>query len=86
MTQEVFEAITALRNAAFLGTDEDREKMQRAVEVVAKALSAEPRTGHWIDVPNYPWCFGECSECHRVRIRDKHCANCGAKMEANDEA
>lgn len=42
MKQEVFEAITALRNAAFLGTDEDREKMQRAVEVVAKALSTEP--------------------------------------------
>ena len=42
MKQEVFEAITALRNAAFLGTDEDREKMQRAVEVVAREIDAEP--------------------------------------------
>ena len=40
MTQEQFEAITVLRNAAFLGTNEEREAMERAVEVVAKALEA----------------------------------------------
>lgn len=36
------EAIKILRNTAWLGTNEDREKTEQAVEVVAEALQQEP--------------------------------------------
>lgn len=36
------EAIKILRNTAWLGTHEDREKTEQAVEVVAEALEQEP--------------------------------------------
>lgn len=34
------EAIYILRNAAWLGSDADRQKVEEAVEVVAKAIEA----------------------------------------------
>ena len=36
------EAIKILRNTAWLGTNEDREKTEQAVEVISKALEQEP--------------------------------------------
>ena len=44
------------------------------------------KTGHWINLQLIPdditgHTHGECSVCHKVRIVDKYCPNCGAKME-----
>lgn len=38
------EAIYILRNAAWLGSDADRQKVEEAVEVVAKAIEAQDMT------------------------------------------
>ena len=42
MTNE--EAIDILRNAAWLGTDADREQIENAVEMAINALTAQPET------------------------------------------
>lgn len=49
------EAIKILRNTAWLGTNEDREKTEQAIEVVAEALEQEPKTRHFKVV--------RCREC-----------------------
>ncbi len=38
------EAIYILRNAAWLGSNEERQKVEEAVEVVAKAIEAQDMT------------------------------------------
>ena len=43
MTREEIEAaIHDLRNAAWLGSNEDRDRIEKAVELAVKALEAEP--------------------------------------------
>ena len=60
------EAIKILRNTAWLGTNEDREKTEQAIEVVVEALEQEPicckDCKHW-----HEWENGTGS-CHRSDI------------------
>lgn len=60
------EAIKILRNTAWLGMNEDREKTEQAIEVVAEALEQEPicckDCKHW-----HEWENGTGS-CHRSDI------------------
>ena len=56
------------------------EKRLRAIP------SAEPKTGHWIDVDGL---WFKCSECdaHRKmfsRYKEYFCPNCGCRMEEGD--
>ena len=47
---------------------------------------APVRHGRWI---NHTMIDGhihaECSECHKVRIIDNYCPNCGSKMDLEEE-
>ena len=52
-------------------------------------VTPQPKMGRWIDLQLIPnditgHTCGECSECHKVRIVDKYCPNCGAKMEVSE--
>ena len=65
------------------------------LEAFAMALNCSPsyiagwkeqQTGEWLNeqlAPNniYGHMTGECSQCHKVRIIDNFCPNCGAKMK-----
>lgn len=86
------EAIKILRNTAWLGTNEDREKTEQAIEVVAEALEQEPKRGKWIRQGreidgNYRYM---CSECEHIDIQAEkqevpYCWYCGVRMESDTE-
>ena len=77
-------AIYILRNAAWLGTNEDRELVETAVEELASI-------GHWI--PKEGWDGDEAYECSKCGVLWTfpdggpeengafYCPNCGEKME-----
>lgn len=96
MTRE--DAKNILRNAAWLGTDDERNKTEEAVEMAISALEQKPNRhkGHW--VKGEEWCetvggferWGNdytCSECGlplgRYTLTD-FCPNCGAEMESEE--
>lgn len=58
---------------------------RRAIERILAADVAPVRHGRWI---NHTMIDGhihaECSECHKVRIIDNFCPNCGAKMDKEE--
>ena len=86
------EAIKILRNTAWLGTNEDREKTEQAIEVVAEALDQEPSraTGKWItEEGSYETICNKC-KCEAFDkdgeyFKSDYCPNCGARMESDDE-
>lgn len=87
------EAIKILRNTAWLGTNEDREKTEQAIEVVAEALDQEQKRGKWLDKREL-YKTAVCSECLKVTMQEKwgvelryydYCPNCGARMESDEE-
>ena len=49
------EAIKILRNTAWLGTNEDREKTEQAIEVVAEALERESKMVHRETLEQVMW-------------------------------
>ena len=60
----------------------------RAVEALAP-VTPQPKTGQWLNdelIPNdiSGHVHAECSICHKVRIVDNYCPNCGAKMEVEE--
>lgn len=88
------QAIYILRNAAWLGSNEDRERTEEAVNMAIEALSSE-KTGEWERHPAYrEW--DVCSSCgigckrREYGIQDGHewvteegydyCPHCGARM------
>lgn len=87
------EAIYILRNAAWLGTDDTREKTEQAVEMAVEALMADivPKHGHWIPVKD--WDTDEryiCSACfwefnfidgNPEKNDYLYCPHCGAKLD-----
>lgn len=62
------------------------EKMLQAYDMAIKALSTEPKTGHWISDNLVGW---KCSECGRHIVLNievgNYCPNCGAKMRGLEE-
>ena len=59
-----------------------REDAADCIRYMDAADVAPVRNGRWI---NHTMIDGhihaECSECHKVRIIDNFCPNCGAKMD-----
>ena len=55
ITMNTHEAIKILRNTAWLGTNEDREKTEQAIEVVAEALQQEPKMVHQETLEQVMW-------------------------------
>ena len=58
------------------------EKFEAAILKIPTANVAPVRHGRWI---NHTMIDGhihaECIECHKVRIIDNYCPNCGCKMD-----
>lgn len=54
-------------------------------KAVRNQPTAEPKTGKWIDTGSGQ----ECDQCHEIQYGydtgRNYCANCGAKMEVEDE-
>lgn len=69
-------------------TFEDRQ-MKKSINKAIKALSKEPKIGHWIAEENEEMeTIGYyCSECDlpmETENQTRFCPNCGAKMEVSD--
>ena len=60
----------------------DADDVNFGVDKIPSADVAPVRNGRWI---NHTMIDGhihaECSECHKVRIIDNFCPNCGCKMD-----
>ena len=38
--------------------------------------------GRWLNTEHLDGhMYGECSECHKIRIIDEYCSHCGARMD-----
>lgn len=55
----------------------------KSILTSTKAADVEPvRHGRWLyQILIVGHIHAECSECHKVRIIDNYCPNCGAKMD-----
>lgn len=57
------------------GFGEKYDEMDKVMEEVKKAVTPQPKTGHWIERDGY-W---ECSECHAERVYgNEYCPDCGS--------
>lgn len=56
-----------------------------SVDLLPSADVAPVRHGKWLHHTMIDGhIHAECSECHKVRIIDNYCPNCGAKMDGGD--
>ena len=61
------------------------EKFEAAIRKIQAADVAPVRYGRWLYHTLIDGHINaECSECHKVRIIDNYCPNCGAKMDLED--
>lgn len=93
MTRE--EAIQVLKNTAWLGSNEDREATEEAIDMAIDALSADAEwIGYnadkedWLRTDGTP-IFLVCDKCHGTVINNgsahwNFCPNCGARMKGGD--
>lgn len=67
-----------------LGFAQKHDEIDKVMEEVKKAVTPQPKTGHWIykQYDGYPECGNwHCSECDEIDNRTSaHCPNCGTKM------
>jgi hypothetical protein len=57
------------------------EKWEEPIEI--KLI---PKVGRWLYFEYFDGhMHGECSACHKIRIVDKYCPNCGTRMENIEE-
>ena len=84
------EAIKILRNTAWLGTNEDREKTEQAIEVVAEALEHEQncvKCQHYYETEDdtgvHSQCKATCSDNAQVKEL-KPCRECKYCRVAGD--
>lgn len=83
------EAINVLRNTAWLGTEKDRENVEKAIETLSNFLEIPNSTaaynGRWIfhqDWKDEGECPYECNWCGRTFDYDmNYCGYCGAYMK-----
>ena len=67
------------------GFDRGLDRAQRAILDAPAADVAPVVHGRWLYhtlIDGH--IHAECSECHKVRIIDNFCPNCGAKMDGGD--
>ena len=68
------------------GKDDMQDQIRDMVSQFPAADVAPVRHGRWI---NHTMIDGhihaECSECHKVRIIDNYCPNCGCRMDGGVE-
>lgn len=90
MTRE--EAIYRLKNTAWLGSNEDREETEQAIDMAIEALQDRP-TGTWEekyieDAPPFLKHRFYCSNCGEwiTYGTADFCCNCGADMRGSDNA
>ena len=68
------------------GFDRGLDRAQRAILDAPAADVAPVRHGQWLyHTPIDGHIYAECSECHKIRIIDNFCPNCGAKMDEVSE-
>ena len=61
------------------------EKFEAAIRKIQAADVAPVRHGRWLHHTLIDGHINaECSECHKVRIIDNYCPNCGAKMNLEE--
>ena len=63
--------------------------LQAREEIMMLPSVSTEKTGRWLNdelIPNdiSGHVHAECSVCHKVRIVDNYCPNCGAKMEVEE--
>lgn len=70
---------------------EDAKAMIERFEVEREKKCSDKKVGagRWLHITLFPddldgQIHGECSVCHKVRIVDNYCPNCGAKMESEE--
>lgn len=93
------QAIEILKNAAWLGSNDTRESIEQAVNVIIRAMEQpERRTGVWIKCNHGFSLFKnrvyKCSICKNFLDFDgvnagrgdaNYCPNCGARMKIEHE-
>lgn len=68
-----------------IDSERSKEQMIRMLEQTPTADVRENKRGEWLYeqlIPNdiTGHMYGECSICHKVRIIDNFCPNCGTEM------
>ena len=64
------------------------EKWEDATEIKLTPIEIKliPKVGRWLYFEYFDGhMHGECSVCHKLRIVDNYCPNCGARMENIEE-
>ena len=60
-------------------------KLVVPLEKIRKMPSADVAPvvhGRWLNTEHLDGhMYGECSECHKIRIIDEYCSHCGARMD-----
>ncbi len=81
MTNEI--AIKAIQD--FIGWFKEDSLIRKALEMAIKALSQEPKTGHWMK--SNIGGAKVCSVCnaHMGLSSFKFCPSCGAKMQESED-
>ena len=78
-------AIRALLNDAPEQVGYSREDAADCIRYMDAADVAPVRHGRWLYYTLIDgYINAECSECHKVRIIDNYCPNCGAIMKSED--
>lgn len=87
---------TAFQFGIVMGFGKKYDEMDKVMEEVKKAVSPQPRRGHWINAKVgklFPSNDSKCSECGNIldfngvncgRGDANYCPNCGAKMEIEE--
>lgn len=75
---------TAFQFGMALGFAKKYDEINKVMEEVKKAVTPQPKTGHWINIDD---AVSECSECGHREPNERFvfedinfCAKCGAKM------
>ena len=78
-------AVTALLNDSLEQVSYSREDAADCIRYMDAADVAPVRYGRWLYHTLIDGHINaECSECHKVRIIDNYCPNCGAIMKSED--
>jgi hypothetical protein len=66
---------------------EDDAVYRHEINAIPTADVRENVQGEWLHerlISDTGYIHGECSICHKVRVVDNFCPNCGARMEEKD--
>ena len=87
MNKEVIIDIENPKDNDLISREALKHKLQEhhdLVHIITEALSAEPKTGHWIIIDDCEKFIAKCSECGQIedsrRIGKYAYCHCGARM------